>query len=264
MSGDETIRLYVGTYSDLDILTPIEEPGYYTITTHGVYENIGIGFLDPSGGGPYGEGTGTLVGVNVTITDRAGYLLGSTSENLTQFPIRVPTFFYVPAQVDGSSDDLITVSAVAQDVEQSDGDVLPVQILPVQIAVTVNGQPVIAAPSSVEAPADEATPIPGVSISETGDTNTETFTVVLIDDNGDGDLSASGSGVYGNGTTSLTVVGSLAQVNNDLATLKDTDATGGTGRDPTARAGRHRGFHPVSDDFGQLCAFHHCCRHSRF
>jgi hypothetical protein len=92
------------------------------------------------------------------------------------------------------------------------------------IALTVNGPPVIAVPGAQTLDVDEATAITGVSVSESGNTTTsdETFTVTLIDANGD--LSATGTGVSGGGT-SLTISGSLTQVNADLATLHDTDGS---------------------------------------
>ena len=70
---------------------------------------------------------------------------------------------------------------------------------------------------------NQATAIAGVSVSETGNTTGVNFTATLSDTNGL--LSATGSGVSGSGTTSLTITGSLTQVNNDLTTLTDTDAS---------------------------------------
>src|SRR5208282_2316622 len=90
------------------------------------------------------------------------------------------------------------------------------------IAVTVNGLPVIAAPASATVAQNQASAISGISLSESGNTASESFTVTLADANGK--LSASGSGVSGSGTTGLSITGSLAQVNSDLATLTDTDA----------------------------------------
>jgi autotransporter passenger strand-loop-strand repeat protein len=88
------------------------------------------------------------------------------------------------------------------------------------IAVTINGRPVIAAPAAVTVGQGESSPVAGVSISESGNTAGETFTVVLTD--ADGALSASGA-VAGSATTSLTIAGSLSEVNADLATLNDDD-----------------------------------------
>lgn len=63
----------------------------------------------------------------------------------------------------------------------------------------------------------------GLSLSETGNTTGETFTVKLSDTNGL--LSANGTGVGGAGTKALTITGSADQVNANLATVTDTGAT---------------------------------------
>jgi hypothetical protein len=99
------------------------------------------------------------------------------------------------------------------------------KVTPAQIALTVNGLPAIAAPASTTVTQNQATPVSGISLSESGNTTTsgETFTVTLTDTNGD--LSATGSGVSGAGTASLTITGSLARVNSDLATVTDGDAS---------------------------------------
>jgi hypothetical protein len=91
------------------------------------------------------------------------------------------------------------------------------------IAVTVNGAPVITAPATATVGKSTATAISGVSLAETGNTAGETFTVKLTDTHGL--LAASGTGITGSGTNALTLTGTLAQVNADLATLTDTDAT---------------------------------------
>ena len=93
------------------------------------------------------------------------------------------------------------------------------------INVTVNGPPVVTAPTSVSTSAGKPTAISGVSLSETGSTLGKSFTVTLQDTNGL--LSATGglgAGVSGTGTTSLTISGNLVEVNSALATLSDTDS----------------------------------------
>src|SRR5205823_513718 len=88
---------------------------------------------------------------------------------------------------------------------------------------TIGGSPVIAVPGPVTIGVGQPKAIAGVSLSETGNTGGETFTVTLVDTNGL--LSATGAGtITGSGTTSLTISGTLAQVNADLATLSDTDS----------------------------------------
>src|SRR6185312_7972207 len=93
------------------------------------------------------------------------------------------------------------------------------------VAVTVNGLPSVTAPASASVGVNHASAISGVSLSESGSMDGETFTVTLTDTNGA--LSASnvgGAAVAGAGTTSLTISGSLTAVNTALGTLTDTDA----------------------------------------
>jgi T5SS/PEP-CTERM-associated repeat protein len=85
------------------------------------------------------------------------------------------------------------------------------------------GKPVITAPSSVTVTMGQATAIGGVSLSESGASAGETYTVELTDTNGA--LSATGSGVEGSGTDNLLIAGPLDNVNAALATLTDTDTT---------------------------------------
>ena len=92
--------------------------------------------------------------------------------------------------------------------------------------MTVNGVPVIAAPASTTITQDISTAITGVSLAESGDTAGESFTVILTDTTGE--LSASGTGISGSGSTSLTITGSLAQVNSDLSTLTYTGSATGS------------------------------------
>src|SRR5258705_266680 len=82
--------------------------------------------------------------------------------------------------------------------------------------------PVITAPATAVVGVGKPIGISGVSLSETGNTTGETFTVTLVDTNGL--LSATGTGITGSGTTTLTITGTLTQVNADLATLTDTDS----------------------------------------
>ena len=85
------------------------------------------------------------------------------------------------------------------------------------------------APTSATVGVNQTNPISGVSLSETGNTTTsgETFTVTLADTHGDLSVSET-TGVSGSGTTSLSITGSLAQVNTDLTSLSDTDGTSGS------------------------------------
>ena len=107
------------------------------------------------------------------------------------------------------------------------------------IAVTVAGLPVIGVTTPTQTiGVGQADSIIGVSVSESGATTGEIFTVTLQDSNGV--LSATDTGGTGNtvsspGTT-LTISGTLSEVNADLATLKDTDTTAtGTDTPETSR-----------------------------
>ena len=103
---------------------------------------------------------------------------------------------------------------------------------PASIAVTVNGAPSISAPASAAVAQNVATAISGVSVSETGNTTTsgETFTVMVSD--GSGVLSANTGATGGggtitpsNGNKTLTIAGTLSQVDADLTTLKDDESS---------------------------------------
>jgi len=97
--------------------------------------------------------------------------------------------------------------------------------------VTVNTAPILTTPAQT-IDVDLTDPITGVVVTETGNTAGEVFTVTLSDSNGDlsANMSAPGGGgtINGSGTTSLTIMGTLVQVNADLATLTDTDGTRGS------------------------------------
>ena len=122
------------------------------------------------------------------------------------------------------------------------------------IAVTASGLPVITAPSTATVALNQATKITGVSLSENGSTSDESFTVTLSD--GHGKLSATtsaeggGGSISGSGTTSLTITGSLSQVNADLATLSDTDPSSGFGHDHADGDGQLQQQCPAADDCG--------------
>ncbi|WP_335904925.1 hypothetical protein, partial [Acidisphaera sp. L21] len=94
------------------------------------------------------------------------------------------------------------------------------------VAVTVNDLPVIAAPATTVLGVGKTLAVAGLSLSETGNTNGETFKVVVADTNGV--LSATGTGVTGSGSKAVTIQGTLAQVNAALATVTDTESATGT------------------------------------
>jgi autotransporter passenger strand-loop-strand repeat protein len=90
------------------------------------------------------------------------------------------------------------------------------------------GTPIVAAPASAIVAVGAPVAISGVSLSEAAPASGETFTVRLTDRHGG--LAASGGGISGSGTTSLTIAGSLSEVNADLATLTDEGAARGKDR----------------------------------
>jgi T5SS/PEP-CTERM-associated repeat protein len=100
------------------------------------------------------------------------------------------------------------------------------------IAVVVNGPPVIVAPTSVTVDQNIVATIAGVSLTESGDTSGETFSVTVSGTHGEFAATnfAGGATLSGNGTNALTVSGSLTQVNAALNTLSEADAT--LGSDP--------------------------------
>ncbi len=95
---------------------------------------------------------------------------------------------------------------------------------PITINLTINGAPLIAAPANATIFSGEATSIPGFSLSETGNTGSETFTVTLTDANGLLTTAGTAGTIVGSDTTSLTISGTLAQVNGDLTQIFDADS----------------------------------------
>jgi hypothetical protein len=86
--------------------------------------------------------------------------------------------------------------------------------------------PVLTAPSQLELAANQSTAISGVSVSEaTALSAGQTVTVNLADAHGLLSQTAGQGVVTGNGTVSLTLTGTVAQVNADLATLSVKNAT---------------------------------------
>ncbi len=117
--------------------------------------------------------------------------------------------------------DTITLSATDQYGSKS---------LPVTIKVTTLPFPAITAPATATVGVGQTNPIAGISLAETGATTGEIFTVTLGDSAGILSLSqaaAAGSTVSAPGTL-LTITGTLAEVNTDLAYLQDKDTTAGS------------------------------------
>ena len=100
------------------------------------------------------------------------------------------------------------------------------------IDVTVNGVPSIEVPQAQTLDVNEPTAITGVSLSESGNTAGEIFTVTLKDAHGDLSVNTSlvggGGTIHGSGTNDLIISGTLSQVYSDLGTLTDNDGTSGS------------------------------------
>jgi hypothetical protein len=103
---------------------------------------------------------------------------------------------------------------------------------PASTTLTVNGVPTISAPGSANVTQNSAGAVGTITIGETGNTTTsgETFSAVVSD--GAGVLSANTGATNGGGSitpsgggTTLTFAGTLSQVNADLTTLADDDAS---------------------------------------
>jgi hypothetical protein len=118
----------------------------------------------------------------------------------------------------------------------NNGETAPIALL----NLTVNGVPTITTPSIVVAPAGLSTSVPGLKVSETGNTAGEFFVLTLSGATGLLSASAGGLVATGNGTNQLTISGSLDQVNAQLASLTITETTVG----PDTITGR------VGDGFG--------------
>ena len=108
---------------------------------------------------------------------------------------------------------------------------------PATVAVTASVTPVITVPGAQTLGINQLTAITGVSLAEAGATGSETFTVTLVDSNGQLSANTSGTGgggtITGSGTTDLIISGTLSQVNADLGTLKDSDGTATSGTPET-------------------------------
>jgi VCBS repeat-containing protein len=101
---------------------------------------------------------------------------------------------------------------------------------PLTVTFVGASAPVLTVPEGAQTiGVSEAGKISGISLSETGNTSGEIFTVMLTDSHGVLSANTVGDGdtVIASGTT-LTITGSLSDVNSDLATLTDTNGTAGS------------------------------------
>jgi hypothetical protein len=166
--------------------------------------------------------------LTVTLADTAGLLSattnavsgGGTISNAGTAAMTITgTLAQVNADLTTLTDRTNTVASDSIVVNASDGrgGTAPAQ----SITVNVNAPPAISAPASALVQQNQASPVAGISIADADAASAnETLTVTLIDSNGL--LSATGAGtITGSGTKSLTIAGTLVQVNADLATLTD-------------------------------------------
>jgi hypothetical protein len=190
-------------------------------TTGGIVPGISITYPDGAVSGEQvsvtvSDTTGKL-SVNTATAGGGGTVTGSGTNTLSitgtlpQVNADLTTLSYSSS---ASGSDTVTVAASG-----THGGSATQQTLTVLTA----GPPSITAPTSAPVGSNQASPVSGVSISESPAISGETFTVALADTSGI--LSATGVGVSGSGTTSLSITGSLSQINSDLATLTDTEAT---------------------------------------
>jgi hypothetical protein len=165
--------------------------------------------------------------LTVVLKDGAG-LLSATGTGVTGSGTNLLTITGTMGQVNSDLATLTDDNATAgrDGIKITAADSLGESAAPVTLPVTVNDPPAIAAPAQKTLTQGKATAIAGVSISETGSLAGVDFTVTLSDTNGL--LSASGKGITGNGTTTLTITGALGQVNLALKRLKDTDSVLGS------------------------------------
>ena len=219
------------------------------IFTGGVdWTRVDIGaFMNPSVGLNVGAGQSPLEGQTLTASAATNdsdattinYQWQESASSLfttfTDLGTNSPTYVVQASDV-GS---FIRVVATA-----SDADNLQSATATSQVTGVVNGLPVIAVPSAQTIGVNMAAAISGVSLSESGNSTGETFTVMLTDTHGD--LSATGTGVSGSGTTSLTITGTLSQVNADLTTLSDTDGTATSGAPENITLNASDGFNSAS------------------
>ncbi len=168
--------------------------------------------------------TNGLLSANTGATGGGGTITGSGTTSLTI----VGSLTQVNADLStlADTDSSLTADSIAVNASDSRGGTAVQRT----IAVSVNAPPAITAPPSVSVDENVGSPVAGVSIADPDAVSAgETLTVTLADT--DGLLSANtgalggGGTITGGGTTSLTIVGTLAQVNADLSTLADTDSS---------------------------------------
>jgi hypothetical protein len=227
------------TAASKSIAVTVKPPSGLPAITAPTAATVGVGQTDPIGGISVAE-TPTISGETFTavLTDTGGVLSATTSAadggkitpsnggktltisgTLAQLNTDLTTLTDTDAS---TAADTITVSA-----KDSNGGSAPAA----SVAVPVNGVPATAASATATVQQNKATPVTGISVSETRNATTsgEIFTAVLTDSHGVllATSAAAGGGriTPSNGGKTLTISGTLAQLNADLTSLTDTDAT---------------------------------------
>jgi hypothetical protein len=149
-----------------------------------------------------------------------------TSSNGFKTLTIVGSFTQVNADLTTLADKDSTIAADSISINASDSN--GGNATPVATAITVNGLPAITAPAPETIGVGKAAAIPGGGLTESGNTADETFTVIVADTNGLLTVTAGGANVTNNGSTSVTISGSLSAVSTALGTLSDTDGTLGS------------------------------------
>ena len=166
---------------------------------------------------------------------------GSASVTITGTAVQINTALAGLAytgNLDFNGVDTLTVAT--SDGTATDTDTVAITVIP------VNDAPVNTVPGALSVAEDTALPIAGVSVAEI---DSSALTTTLSVSSGILNVTA-GAGVSGNGTASVTITGTAAQINTALAGLTDTgnlNFNGGEhahGRDQ--RRDRHR-YRPYRD-----------------
>ncbi len=94
------------------------------------------------------------------------------------------------------------------------------------VAVNVGGGPVITAPTSAVIGVGQPDSLGTITLAEARAASNAVFAITLADTHGDLTATKSGAAtVSGNGTMSLTVQGTLTDINNALTSLRDSDSS---------------------------------------
>ena len=177
-------------------------------------------------------GNTTNATMSVPLTDTSGLIgvntgFGETVTNNNSASVTISgTFAQVQTALSGGLTDLESTTA-NDTLSISGADGFGNSTGTKTIALSVNGQPTLTAPTAVTVGVSKATAISGVSLAESGNTAGKSFSVTVTDTNGLLSVSSNpgGAGIGGSGTNTLSISGNLTQVNQALANLSDTDAS---------------------------------------